>query len=63
MDAARAKVSKVNNFYESLPNGLCLTDGLSARQDNVNNCWNGKSRKRLVKICTEMMCGTSELFA
>lgn len=45
MDAARAKVSKVNNFYESLPNGLCLTDGLSARQDNVNNCWNGKSRK------------------
>ena len=48
MNAARAKLSKVDNFYESLSDGLCVTDGLSARQDNVNNCWNGKSKNRLV---------------
>ena len=43
MDATKMKVFTLKSFYEGLPEELCVTDELSAKQADFANCWNGQS--------------------
>lgn len=43
MESAKLKVLTVKSFYEGLPEELCVVEELSARQEDSEDCWNGKS--------------------
>lgn len=43
MDSAKLKVLAHKSFYEGLPEELCVVEELSARREDSEDCWNGKS--------------------